>query len=143
MTLYMTDGTTADEIRRAAATKQIFAVKLYPAGATTNSESGVTRMDNIYPALEVMAEVKMPLLVHGEVTDPSVDLFDREATFIEQILKPLVNRFPLLKIVMEHITTKEAVNFVLQAPPNVAATITPQHLLRVASAQVLPACTQA
>ncbi|TDH66453.1 hypothetical protein CCR75_007745 [Bremia lactucae] len=110
MTLYMTDGTTA-------------------AGATTDSDSSVTRMDNIYPALEVMAEVKMPLLVHGEVADPSVDLFDREATFIEQILKPLVNRFPRLKIVMEHITTKEAVDFVLQAPPNVAATITPQHLL--------------
>lgn len=129
MTLYMTDGTTADEIRRAAATGQIFAVKLYPAGATTNSDSGVTRIDNIYPALEAMADVGMPLLVHGEVTDPSVDLFDREATFVEQVIKPLVAKFPQLKVVMEHITTKEAAEFVLTAPANVAATITPQHLL--------------
>ncbi|GMF11568.1 unnamed protein product [Phytophthora lilii] len=127
MTLYMTDGTTADEIRRAAATKKIFAVKLYP--ATTNSDSGVTKIENIYPALEAMSEVGMPLLVHGEVTDPSVDLFDREATFVEQVIKPLVAKFPQLKVVMEHITTKEAAEFVTNAPANVAATITPQHLL--------------
>ncbi|KAG7393801.1 hypothetical protein PHYBOEH_006007 [Phytophthora boehmeriae] len=129
MTLYMTDQTTADEIRRAAATGKIFAVKLYPAGATTNSDSGVTKMDNIYPALEAMSEVGMPLLVHGEVTDPSIDLFDREAMFIEQVLKPVVDKFPQLKVVMEHITTKEAAEFVTNAPANVAATITPQHLL--------------
>jgi dihydroorotase len=86
-------------------------------------------MDNIYPALEAMSDVGMPLLVHGEVTDPSVDLFDREATFVEQVIKPLVARFPRLKVVMEHITTKEAAEFVTHAPANVAATITPQHLL--------------
>ncbi|KAF4040239.1 Amidohydrolase family [Phytophthora infestans] len=129
MTLYMTDSTAADEIRRAAETKKIFAVKLYPAGATTNSDSGVTKIDNIYPALEAMADVGMPLLVHGEVTDPSVDLFDREATFVEQVIKPLVAKFPQLKVVMEHITTKEAAEFITNAPANVAATITPQHLL--------------
>lgn len=129
MTLYMTDGTTAEEIRRAAATNKIFAVKLYPAGATTNSDSGVTNFNNIYPALEAMADVGMPLLVHGEVTDPTVDLFDREATFVEEVIKPLVAKFPQLKVVMEHITTKEAAEFVTNAPANVAATITPQHLL--------------
>lgn len=99
------------------------------AGATTNSDSGVTKIDNIYPALEAMSEVGMPLLVHGEVTDPSVDLFDREATFVEEVIKPLVAKFPQLKVVMEHITTKEAAEFVTNAPANVAATITPQHLL--------------
>ncbi|KAF4318877.1 hypothetical protein JM18_006426 [Phytophthora kernoviae] len=129
MTLYMTDQTTAEEIRRAAATGKIFAVKLYPAGATTNSDSGVTKMDNVFPALEAMSEVGMPLLVHGEVTDPSIDLFDREAIFIEQVLKPVVDKFPQLKVVMEHITTKEAAEFVTNASENVAATITPQHLL--------------
>ncbi|CAI5745495.1 unnamed protein product [Peronospora destructor] len=129
MTLYMTDGTSADEIRRAAATNKIVAVKLYPAGATTNSDSGVTKIGNIYSALEAMSEVGMPLLVHGEVTDPSVDLFDREAAFVEQVIKPLITKFPQLKVVMEHITTKEAAEFVSNAPANVAATITPQHLL--------------
>ncbi|CAH0478535.1 unnamed protein product [Peronospora belbahrii] len=129
MTLYMTDSTSADEIRRAAATKKIFAVKLYPAGATTNSDSGVTNIDNIHLALNAMSEVGMPLLVHGEVTDPSVDLFDREATFVEQVIKPLVAKYPKLKVVMEHITTKEATEFVLNASNNVAATITPQHLI--------------
>lgn len=129
MTLYMTDHTSPEEIRRAHATGQIFAVKLYPAGATTNSDSGVTNMENIFPALEAMADVGMPLLVHGEVTDQSVDLFDREAEFIEQVLKPIVNKFPQLKVVMEHITTKEAAEFVASASANVAATITPQHLL--------------
>ncbi|KAI9911004.1 hypothetical protein PsorP6_011149 [Peronosclerospora sorghi] len=129
MTLYMTDGTTADEIRRAAATHKIFAVKLYPAGATTNSAAGVTNMDNIDAALETMSQLGMPLLVHGEVTDPSIDVFDREATFVQQIMKPLVAKFPHLKIVMEHITTEDAVDFVMNASANVAATITPQHLL--------------
>ncbi|RLN43692.1 hypothetical protein BBJ28_00013364 [Nothophytophthora sp. Chile5] len=129
MTLYMTDHTTPEEIRLAAASGKVFAVKLYPAGATTNSDSGMTKIENIYPALEAMSDVGMPLLVHGEVTDPSVDIFDREATFIEQVLKPLVAKFPQLKVVMEHITTKEAAEFVTNAPANVAATITPQHLL--------------
>lgn len=129
MTLYMTDHTSAEEIQRAAATGKIVAVKLYPAGATTNSDAGVTNMENIYPALEAMSAVGMPLLVHGEVTDQSVDIFDREACFIEQVLKPLVARFPQLKVVMEHITTADAAKFVTEAPANVAATITPQHLL--------------
>ncbi|RLN98922.1 hypothetical protein BBJ28_00014956 [Nothophytophthora sp. Chile5] len=129
MTLYMTDHTTPEEIRRAAASEKVFAVKLYPAGATTNSDSGMTKIENVYPALEAMSDVGMPLLVHGEVTDPSVDIFDREATFIEQVLEPLVAKFPQLKVVMEHITTKEAAEFVTNASANVAATITPQHLL--------------
>uniref|UniRef100_A0AAV1TV52 Dihydroorotase, mitochondrial n=1 Tax=Peronospora matthiolae TaxID=2874970 RepID=A0AAV1TV52_9STRA len=129
MTLYMTDSTTADEIRRAAATNKIVAVKLYPAGATTNSDSGVTNIDNIHLALSAMSDVGMPLLVHGEVTDPSVDVFDREATFLEQVIQPLVAKFPQLKVVMEHITTKEAAEFVTNSSANVAATITPQHLL--------------
>uniref|UniRef100_K3WFP8 Dihydroorotase, mitochondrial n=1 Tax=Globisporangium ultimum (strain ATCC 200006 / CBS 805.95 / DAOM BR144) TaxID=431595 RepID=K3WFP8_GLOUD len=129
MTLYLTDGTTADEIKRAHASGKVFAVKLYPAGATTNSDSGVTNIENVYPALQAMSEVGMPLLVHGEVTDPSIDIFDREATFIERVLKPLVAKMPQLKIVMEHITTEEAAKFVTQAPANIAATITPQHLL--------------
>ncbi|GLE01469.1 hypothetical protein PINS_up010299 [Pythium insidiosum] len=129
MTLYLTDQTSADEIRRAAASGKVFAVKLYPAGATTNSDSGVTDMERVHGALAAMQEVGMPLLVHGEVTDPTVDVFDREAVFIERVLKPLVAKFPQLKIVMEHITTEEAAKFVLQSPANVAATITPQHLL--------------
>lgn len=129
MTLYMTDQTTPEEIQRAAASKKIFAVKLYPAGATTNSDSGVTNIANVYPALRAMSELGMPLLVHGEVTDPSVDIFDREAEFIESVLKPLVAAMPQLKVVMEHITTEDAARFVAQAPATIAATITPQHLL--------------
>lgn len=129
MTLYLTDGTTPEEIQRAAASKKVFAVKLYPAGATTNSDSGVTDITKVYPALRAMSELGMPLLVHGEVTDPSVDIFDREAEFIEQKLKPLVAALPELKVVMEHITTEDAAQFVAQAPANIAATITPQHLL--------------
>lgn len=129
MTLYMTDQTSPEEIRRAAASGKVFAVKLYPAGATTNSDSGVTKIDNVLPALQAMGELGMPLLVHGEVTDPSVDIFDREAQFIDQVLKPLVAKMPALKVVMEHITTEEAARFVAQAPANIAATITPQHLL--------------
>ncbi|ETW10477.1 dihydroorotase, homodimeric type [Aphanomyces invadans] len=129
MTLYMTDGTTPAIIREAKASGVVFAVKYYPAGATTNSDSGVTKIENIYPALEAMAEVGMPLLVHGEVTDQTVDIFDREAVFIHTVLVPLIARFPALKIVMEHITTADAVAFVAQAPANVAATITCHHLL--------------
>lgn len=129
MTLYLTDKTTPEEIHKAAATGHIFAVKLYPAGATTNSASGVTNIEHVYPALQAMSDAGLRLLVHGEVTDSSVDVFDREACFIERVLKPIVQRFPSLKIVMEHITTAEAAAFVSNAPANVGATITPQHLM--------------
>ncbi|CAM9516023.1 unnamed protein product [Chrysoparadoxa australica] len=118
-----------DEIHKAKQSGHVYAVKLYPAGATTNSDSGVTDIKHVYPALEAMAEHGMPLLVHGEVTGAGVDVFDKEAVFIEEKLKPLVAAFPSLKIVMEHITTKEAVTFVSAASEHVAATITPQHLL--------------
>ncbi|MFO6422350.1 dihydroorotase [Motilimonas sp. KMU-193] len=129
MVLYLTDNTTADEIRKAKASGKVYAAKLYPAGATTNSDSGVTSVDNIVDAIAAMEEVGMLLLVHGEVTHHDIDIFDREAVFIEQVMKPLVTRFPNLKIVMEHITTKQAAEFVAQASENVAATITAHHLL--------------
>jgi len=129
MTLYLTDRTTPEEIARAAADPSIVAVKLYPAGATTNSESGVTDLAAILPVLAVMQENELPLLVHGEVVDPEVDVFDREKVFIERVLKPLVDAFPSLRVVFEHITTREAVDWVLDAPPTVGATITPHHLL--------------
>lgn len=129
MTLYLTDNTRADEIHRAKASGHVFAVKLYPAGATTNADSGVTNIEKLYGVLETMADLRMPLLVHGEVTDPDVDVFDRETVFIDRILAPLVERLPNLKVVFEHITSHDAVQFVLSAPANVAATITPQHLL--------------
>ncbi|BFL82600.1 hypothetical protein LFREDSHE_10500 [Shewanella baltica] len=129
MVLYLTDKTSPDEIRRAKASGKIVAAKLYPAGATTNSDSGVTDLKNIYPALEAMQEVGMLFLVHGEVTDSSIDIFDRERVFIENILSKIVADFPELKIVLEHITTKDAVDFVTQASDNVAATITAHHLL--------------
>ncbi|HWK55354.1 MAG TPA: dihydroorotase [Hyphomicrobiales bacterium] len=129
MTLYLTDGTSAEEIRRAQASGHVKGVKLYPAGATTNSASGVTRLEATYPALEAMSESGLPLLVHGEVTDADIDIFDREKVFIERILAPLCARFPRLKLVLEHVTTRDAVQFVQQAPANVAATLTPQHLL--------------
>lgn len=129
MTLYLTDSTTPGEISRAKNSGVVFAVKLYPAGATTNSDSGVTQIQKTYPALAAMEAHGIPLLVHGEATEPSVDVFDRESVFIEQQLAPLVAQFPNLKIVFEHITTQEAVNFVLDADDNIAATITPQHLL--------------
>ncbi|CAM9095178.1 unnamed protein product [Ectocarpus fasciculatus] len=129
MTLYMTDKSTPEEIRKAKASGHVYAVKLYPAGATTNSDSGVTDLANVAPAMEAMAEVGMPLLIHGEVTTAGVDIFDKEARFIEEVIKPLVQKLPNLKVVMEHITTSEAVAFVTAAPANVAATITPQHLL--------------
>lgn len=128
MTLYLTDLTSpADMID--AAEEGVVAAKLYPAGATTNSDAGVTDIDRVIPALESMAEIGMPLLVHGEVTDPGIDIFDREEIFIDRVLAPLVERVPGLKVVFEHITTAEAVAWVLQAPPRVAATITPHHLL--------------
>lgn len=129
MTLYLTDATSPTEIRNAVASTHIVAAKLYPAGATTNSAHGVTNLHHIYPVLEALQAHGMPLLVHGEVTDIEVDIFDREALFIERVLTELLRGFPALKIVMEHITTKDAVDFICAAPSNVAATITAHHLL--------------
>ena len=129
MTLYLTDKTTAETIHEAKASGFIHALKLYPAGATTNSDKGVTDLKNIHPALEAMQETGIPLLVHGEVTDPKIDIFDRERVFIEAILEPLIKQFPTLKIVLEHITTSDAVEFVSNAPDTIAATITAHHLL--------------
>jgi dihydroorotase len=129
MTLYLTDNTAPEEIVSARDSGFVYAVKYYPAGATTNSDSGVTDIRRVDAALEVMQEVGMPLLLHGEVTDASVDVFDREAVFIERILSPLLQRLPGLKVVLEHITTRQAAEFVAAAPPNVAATITAHHLL--------------
>ncbi len=129
MTLYLTDNTQPDEIVRAKQSGAVHAVKYYPAGATTNSDSGVTAIEKCFPVLEAMAQAGMPLLVHGEVTDAAVDIYDRERVFIDRTLAPLVERFPELKVVMEHITTREAVQFVTAAPPRVAATITAHHLL--------------
>ena len=129
MTLYLTDSTTPEEIIRAKQSSLVHAIKLYPAGATTNSDSGVTNLENAYPALEKMEEQGLPLLVHGEVTAGNVDVFDREKVFIDQQLMPLTQRFPQLNIVFEHITTQDASQFVLDADSNIGATITPQHLL--------------
>lgn len=129
MTLYLTDQTTAEQIRSAHGSGLVHAVKLYPAGATTNSASGVTNLETTYPALEAMQTLGMPLLVHGEVTDADIDIFDREKLFIDRHLVNLHQRFPSLKIVLEHITTRDAVDFVRSADQQVAATITPHHLL--------------
>lgn len=129
MALYLTDNTTPDEIRKAKASGMVVAAKLYPAGATTNSDSGVTDAKNIYPVFEAMQEVGMLLLIHGEVTHNHVDIFDREKVFLDTVLAPIVNDFPELKIVLEHITTKDAADFVHNANENVAATITAHHLL--------------
>src|SRR5574344_262944 len=128
MTLYLTDHTTAEMIHTAHAAG-VVAVKLYPAGATTHSALAVTSLDRLEPVVEALTELEMPLLIHGEVTDEQVDIFDRERVFIERHLVPMVSRFPHLKVVMEHITTAQAVEFVLSASDRVAATITPQHLL--------------
>lgn len=128
MTLYLTDSMPAEEIGRAKAAG-IAALKLYPAGATTNSESGVTAIEKIHPVLEAMQTHDLPLLVHGEVTDAAIDIFDREMVFIDRILAPLIRRFPGLRVVFEHITTRGAVDFVAAAPATVAATITAHHLL--------------
>ena len=128
MTLYLTDDTDADDLAQGFADGVLTAAKLYPAGATTNSASGVTDVAKITGVLERMADIGMPLCVHGEVTDDHVDIFDREAVFIDRILTPLVARLPELRIVFEHITTRQAVAFVDAAPDTVAATITPQHL---------------
>jgi len=129
MVLYLTDGTVPKEIEAAGVAPEIYAAKLYPAGATTNSGNGVTNITNIYPALEAMQKEEIPLLVHGEVTDPEVDVFDRESVFIEKVLDRVVKDFPGLKIVFEHITTKDAVDYVLRCKDNIGATITPHHLL--------------
>ncbi|MCG6200860.1 dihydroorotase [Psychromonas antarctica] len=129
MTLYLTDNTTSDEIKKAKASGQIYAAKLYPAGATTNSDSGVTSADKISDALQAMQEVGMPLLLHGEVTANEIDIFDREEVFIETVLAPIAAAYPNLKIVLEHITTANAVEFVNNAGKNIAATITAHHLL--------------
>ncbi len=129
MTLYLTDNTPADEIRRALDSGFVKAVKLYPAGATTNSDAGVTDLGKCEAALAEMEKAGMPLLMHGEVTDPAIDLFDRERVFIETVLQPLLKRHPGLRVVFEHITTREAAEFVAAAGDNVAATITAHHLL--------------
>lgn len=129
MTLYLTDNTDPDEIRRARDTGFIHAVKLYPAGATTNSAAGVTDLRKCHKTLEVMQALDMPLLVHGEVTDHDIDLFDREAVFIERVMRPLRRDFPELKIVFEHITTRDAAQYVAEAEGPIAATITAHHLL--------------
>jgi len=129
MALYLTDNTPPEEIRRARTSGFVHAVKYYPAGATTNSDSGVTDLTKAYKAIAAMEEVGMPLLLHGEVIDAEVDVFDREAVFIERHLTRLLRDFPALKIVLEHITTRQAAEFVAAAPVNVAATITVHHLL--------------
>ena len=128
MTLYLTETTDPEDVAMAAKTHTISAVKLYPAGATTNSDSGVKDIENVMPVLERMSEIGLPLCVHGEVTDPSVDIFDREAAFIERVLMPLRTRLPDLKIIMEHVTTKDGVDYVNSAK-NTAATITTHHLI--------------
>jgi dihydroorotase len=129
MTLYLTDNTAPTEIVKAKASGLIHAVKYYPAGATTNSDDGVTDIACTYAVMEQLAETGMPLLVHGEVTDSDVDIFDREKVFIDRVLLPLLNRYPQLRVVFEHVTTEDAVRFVEQHAANVAATITPHHLL--------------
>ena len=129
MTLYLTDNTRPEEIIAARKSCFIKGLKLYPAGATTNSDAGVTDISNCYGALEEMQKAGLPLLIHGEVTAAEIDVFDREKVFIEKTLQPLTQKFPELKIVFEHITTKEAADFVLQSSDMIAATITPQHLL--------------
>ena len=129
LTLYLTNATTPQEIDRAQATGFIHGVKLYPAGATTHSDAGVSDIAKVYAVLGRMEEIGMPLLVHGETPHPDVDVFDRESHFIDSVLLPLVDRFPRLRVVFEHITTARAVEFVGNARPGVGATITPQHLL--------------
>ncbi|MFT5521144.1 MAG: dihydroorotase [Enterobacterales bacterium] len=129
MVLYLTNNTSAEEITAAHNSEHVYAVKYYPAGATTNSDAGVTDIKNAYPALEKMQELGIPLLIHGEVTDQTVDLFDREEIFIETVLRPLLKDLPELNVVLEHITTKQAAEFVASEGDNIAATITAHHLL--------------
>ena len=129
MTLYLTDNTSANEIKKAKASGMIYGVKFYPAGATTNSDAGVSDLAKCTTTLEAMQAVGIPLLVHAEVTDSNVDVFDRERVFIERHMMALIKNFPALKVVFEHITTKDAADFVMESPSNVAATITAHHLL--------------
>ncbi len=129
MTLYLTDNTAPDEIALAKASGRVHALKYYPAGATTNSDSGVTRLEHCFGVLEAMEKWGLPLLLHGEVTDPEVDVFDREQAFIDTVLPQITQRFAGLRLVLEHVTTREAVQYVAAAPANVAATITAHHLL--------------
>src|SRR5262245_15752481 len=129
MTLYLTNRTEPAEVDRAKASGFVHGFKLYPAGATTHSDAGVTDVHNVFGVFERMSDSGMVLQVHGEVTEPDVDVFDREARFIENVLAPVVERFPKLRIVFEHITTKQAVDFVRGSRAGIAATITPQHLL--------------
>ena len=129
MTIYLTDRTTGEDIRRARACGAVHAVKYYPAGATTNAENGVTDLGKCEDSLAAMQDCDLPLLVHGEVTFDNVDVFDREKLFIDRVLIPVLQKFPRLRVVFEHITTKEAVRFVLASPPRIAATITAHHLL--------------
>lgn len=130
MTLYLTEATNADDVARAHASGLVKAVKLYPAGATTNSQSGVSNFDNVQGVLERMAEIGLPLCVHGEVTDPEIDIFDREAVFIDRVLDPLRKRVPGLRVIMEHVTTADAVAYVqADTSGNLAATITTHHLI--------------
>ena len=129
MTLYLTSSTTVEEIRQVAESDFIYAIKWYPAGATTNSDSGVGDIRLVYPVLEAMQKYEIPLLVHAEVTDPNCDIFDREQRFVETCLTKVIKDFPSLRIVVEHLTTTEGVQFVQEASENIAATLTPQHLL--------------
>ncbi len=129
MTLYLTDDTPPEEIGRAKLSGRVHGIKLYPAGATTNSDAGVTRLSRCFQTLEKMEQLGLPLLIHGEVTDPMVDVFDREKAFVDEVLGPIVERFSNLKIVLEHVTTRDAVQYVEVTGSNVAATITPHHLL--------------
>ena len=129
MTLYLTDNTPSEELREAHASGLVKAVKYYPAGATTNADAGVSDIHRVQAQLECLAELGIPLLVHGEATDPAVDVFDRERVFIEQVLVPLLERIPGLKLVLEHVTTREGVAFVESGPASLAATITAHHLL--------------
>jgi dihydroorotase len=129
MTLYLTDSTSAAEIKQAAESEHVHAFKLYPAGATTHSDAGVSRIEGIYPLFAEMEKHGVPLLLHAEVSDASIDIFDREKAFIDQHLTAIHQHFPALRMVVEHLTTAEAVAFVISANANVAATITPQHLL--------------
>lgn len=129
MALYLTDATSTEEIRRVAENKHTIAFKLYPAGATTNSESGVTDINKIFPILSEMEKQDVPLLVHGEVTDSDIDIFDREKIFIDRHLKPIIETFPALRVVLEHATTEEAIQFVSDTPETIAATLTAHHLL--------------
>lgn len=129
MTLYLTDETAVEEIWDAARSPIVYAFKLYPAGATTNSDMGIQKLDTLNPLFDAMQESGIPLLIHGEVTNPDIDIFDREAVFIERHLSPIVERFPNLKIVLEHVTTQESVAFIEASRPGVAATLTAHHLL--------------